>query len=125
MSTVCVTRTPEFSDDKNARVDAQLAPAMGFANSPVAQHLYRVLSRCWAALLLVLTSQRPGKKYLRVCESVSLGDKRFVAVIQAGDERFLVAGAANSIAMLTRLSEPSPTFSAALKDCADVGPELQ
>jgi len=120
MSTVCVTRTPEMAGA--AQDEPRVA---GLANSPAAQTLYRVLVRCWALILKVLASQRPDKKYLRVCESVSLGDKRFVAVIQAGQERFLVGGAANSIAMLTRLSEPSPTFSAALNDCADAGPELR
>ncbi len=43
------------------------------------------------------------RKRLRICESVSLGEKRFVAVIQVDGEQFLVGGAANSLAMLAQL----------------------
>ncbi len=46
---------------------------------------------------------RQTKKRLKVCETVSLGDKRFVAVIQVDEEQFLVGGAAGSVAALARL----------------------
>lgn len=46
------------------------------------------------------------KKRLRVCESVSLGEKRFVAVIQVDGDEFLVGGAANSVCTLARLQGP-------------------
>jgi Flagellar biosynthesis protein, FliO len=44
-----------------------------------------------------------GKKRLRVCESVSLGEKRFVAVIQVDGEQFLVGGSASSVSTLAHL----------------------
>lgn len=47
-----------------------------------------------------------GKKRLRVCESVSLGEKRFVAVIQVDGEQFLVGGSANSVSTLAHLERP-------------------
>lgn len=47
------------------------------------------------------------KKRLRVCESVSLGEKRFIAVVQVDGEQFLVGGAPNSIAMLAQLEKPA------------------
>jgi flagellar biogenesis protein FliO len=127
MSTICVARAPETSLNPGHEQQGTKGGERSSARDsfPAAQALYRVLVRCWAVTLKVLAAQRPDKKYLRVCESVSLGDKRFVAVIQAGEERFLVGGAANSIAMLTRLSEPSPTFSAAMKDRANVGTDIQ
>jgi flagellar biogenesis protein FliO len=68
-------------------------------------------SRAWRALQQAAKSQAATKKRLRICENVSLGDKRFVALLQVDDQRFLIGGAANSIAMLAQLSEP---FSAAL-----------
>ena len=46
---------------------------------------------------------RQTKKRLKVCETVSLGEKRFVAVIQVDEEQFLVGGAAGSVATLARL----------------------
>ena len=57
---------------------------------------------------------RPTKKRLRVCESVSLGEKRFVAVIEVDGEQFLVGGASSSVVTLARL-EPTPDFSEVLK----------
>jgi flagellar biogenesis protein FliO len=58
-----------------------------------------------------------ARKNLRVCESVSLGDKRFVAVVQVDGERFLIGGAASSVAMLTKLE--SKTFAAELARCGE------
>jgi len=57
---------------------------------------------------------RQVKKRLRVCESVSLGEKRFVAVIQVDDEQFLVGGSSSSVATLARLGS-SEEFSSVLK----------
>ncbi len=57
---------------------------------------------------------RQSKKRLRVCETVSLGEKRFVAVIQVDGEQFLVGGAAGSVATLARL-EPAEDFPEMLK----------
>lgn len=57
---------------------------------------------------------RQVRKRLRVCESVSLGEKRFVAVIEVDGEQFLVGGASSSVATLARL-EPSQQFSEVLK----------
>jgi len=127
MSTVCVTRAPEVTVTGGHEEDIQRAGVtveQRLASSPFAQAMYQVVLSCWTGFLKMLSAQRPNKKYLRVCENVSLGDKRFIAVIQVGQERFLVGGAANSIAMLTKL-EASPTFSAAMKDCSEAGPELQ
>ncbi len=49
---------------------------------------------------------RQYKKRLRVCETVSLGEKRFVAVIQVDGERFLVGGSSSSISTLAHLDKP-------------------
>jgi flagellar biogenesis protein FliO len=54
-----------------------------------------------------------ARKSLRLCENLSLGEKRFVAVIQVDEQRFLIGGASGSVSLLTRLSEPK-TFTEAL-----------
>ena len=52
---------------------------------------------------------------LRVCETLSLGERRFLAVIEFDRQEFLVGGSGNSLALLARLhdgvviSEPSPS----------------
>jgi len=57
---------------------------------------------------------QPKRKTLRLCENLSLGDKRFVAVVQVDRERFLIGGAAGSVSLLTRLQETT-TFSESLQ----------
>ena len=42
---------------------------------------------------------------LRLCESLSLGERRFLAVVECEGSRFLVGGTASSLAMLTRLDD--------------------
>jgi flagellar biogenesis protein FliO len=67
--------------------------------------------RVWSALVAVfrtvrarLAAVRPARR-LRVCESVPLGEKRFLAVVQFEHNRFLIGCAANSVVLLTRLDE--------------------
>ncbi len=91
--------------------------------SPAVRIAFDVLSRLFTMVQGLWKTKR-AQKHLRVCESVSLGDKRFVAVIQVDQERFLVGGAANSVAMLSRLAEPS-SFSSTMKELTEAGPEIQ
>jgi flagellar biogenesis protein FliO len=42
---------------------------------------------------------------LRVCETLSLGDRRFVAVIEFDGQEFLVGGSGSSFELLARLHE--------------------
>jgi hypothetical protein len=63
----------------------------------------------WSHLLAWLRTQklsRPARK-LRVCETVSLGDKRFAAVLEYDGQRFLLGGAAQSVQLLTELRTPA------------------
>ena len=74
----------------------------------VGQNLFTKLSAVWqrtSAWTKTQVAARQRRKRLRVCESVSLGEKRFVAVIQVDGQQFLVGGASNSIAMLAQLDK--------------------
>jgi len=52
-------------------------------------------------------SVRPREKSLRLCETLSLGDKRFLAIVQLEGRRFLIGATPQSIALLDRLeSQP-------------------
>jgi flagellar biogenesis protein FliO len=44
---------------------------------------------------------------LRVCETLSLGERRFVAVIEFDRQEFLVGGTGNSLELLARLHDGS------------------
>jgi len=58
---------------------------------------------------------RRAPRRLRVSESVSLGEKRVVAVIEYEEQRFLVGGGAGAVNLLARLGE-APNFSELLTD---------
>jgi len=44
---------------------------------------------------------------LRLCETLSLGNRGFLAVVRYEEQQFLVGGTNSSIAMLAQLSPPS------------------
>ncbi|HXJ85924.1 MAG TPA: flagellar biosynthetic protein FliO [Candidatus Binatia bacterium] len=60
---------------------------------------------------LVEKGKRPQKS-LRLCESLSLGERRFVAVIAYRQSRFLLGGTPGSVVLLARLGDDGnePTF---------------
>jgi hypothetical protein len=45
---------------------------------------------------------------LRLCESVALGERRFVAVVEYDAARFLVGGTSSSLVLLSRLEDAGP-----------------
>ncbi len=56
------------------------------------------------------------QRQLRLLETLSLGDRRFLAVVMVEQEKFLVGGGVNSVSFLTRLSQP-------LSDRYELAPE--
>ena len=52
-----------------------------------------------------MVSIRHRERSLRVCETVSLGDKRFVAVVQFERRRFLLGVTPHSVSLLQGLGE--------------------
>jgi flagellar biogenesis protein FliO len=85
----------------------------GAVPSETRQPLVQALAHQWMSLLRILTrgwnwaqnklKSHQVRKRLRVCESVSLGDKRFIAVIQVDGEQFLVGGSSSSVCTLAHL----------------------
>ena len=74
-----------------------------------------LLVRTWSVLkwIALRVKAQHARKNLRVCETVSLGEKRFVAVVQVDEERFLIGGSSGAVSLLTRLQE-AKTFAGAL-----------
>ena len=66
--------------------------------------LHMVLKAAWAWLRKIQIRQ--NNKRLRVCETVPLGERRFIAVIQVDNRQFLVGGASNSVSLLAQLERP-------------------
>ena len=68
------------------------------------------LGPLWARLQSVWGSIRVQRRsrQLRLCESLSLGEKRLIAVIEFGEQRFLVAATTERITLLQTLGTPHP-----------------
>ena len=67
---------------------------------PASSRLAAILSRICA----LATSGRPERR-LRLCETLSLGEKRFIAVVEYGKQKFLLAGTPQNISLLQSLGE--------------------
>jgi flagellar biogenesis protein FliO len=71
-----------------------------------ADRLRAVLAKLAAVLGTALTRlRRRPEKRLRLCENLALGDRRFVAVVQYQQTRFLLGGTASSLVLLARLGD--------------------
>lgn len=62
------------------------------------------LSALWRR---VLRTSRRTPNCLRLCASLPLGERRFVAVVEFEKERFLVGGTPASLVLLSRLADSS------------------
>lgn len=106
----------ELPQEMAARVELEARPDLSRSTSQDrgltwgAIVIWLAAASNWLRKLMV---SRKSRKRLRVCETVSLGDKRFVAVIEVDGEQFLVGGASNSVATLARLTR-LPEFSEVL-----------
>jgi hypothetical protein len=67
---------------------------------PVESGLWRSARSLWQRMLRL---SRRAPRRLRLCESLPLGERRFVAVVEFEDSRFLVGGTSASLVLLARL----------------------
>lgn len=71
---------------------------------PVSQAIAFWRSVCgWWPRIRRVTRRRP--KQLRLCESLPLGERRFVAVVEFERSRFLIGGTQESLVMLAPLKD--------------------
>jgi Flagellar biosynthesis protein, FliO len=86
------------------------SPRVRFCATPVGSppnSIIRILTRSVSQLWIWIKERqvsRCGTKRLQVSESVSLGDKRFVAVIEVDGLQFLIGGGPSNISMLAQLN---------------------
>jgi flagellar biogenesis protein FliO len=66
----------------------------------------RSATAVWRRLssLKVLWKKRPDRS-LRLCETLDLGERRFVAIVQFEQQRFLIGGTSSSMSLLAPLAE--------------------
>jgi flagellar biogenesis protein FliO len=59
---------------------------------------------------------RPQKQ-LRLCETLGLGERRFLAVVQFEQQKFLIGGTGSSVALLANLPQASESVAARPQEC--------
>jgi len=69
-------------------------------SGPLSEFLLRLRRAVWQRVRRV--GSRPIRR-LRLCESLALGDRRFVAVVEFERARFLIGATPSSMVLLTRL----------------------
>jgi flagellar biogenesis protein FliO len=88
--------------------------AEAITNPMQAMRLWSAFVAAFRTVRARLAAARPERR-LRVCESVPLGEKRFLAVVKFERNRFLIGCTANSVVLLTRLDQDdSASFPEAL-----------
>jgi len=79
------------------------------------------LRRVWHWLVL---RGRPWaarrQRQLRLCENLALGERRFLSLVECGQQRFLVGGSANSVAVLAELAGEATAVPKPRKDGEEV-----
>lgn len=53
--------------------------------------------------------QRSRRRKLQLLEMQQLGDKRFVAIVRVGKQKFLIGGATGSVSLLAEIGAPRAT----------------
>ena len=91
-------------------------------NTTAPQRPNGLLSRGWA--WLKKNNKFTVTKQMRVAETISLGEKRFVSVIHVDGQKFLIGGGAQGVTLLTELSKSQSTADA-LQTIANAGEQLK
>jgi hypothetical protein len=65
--------------------------------------VWRLRARSWWSWIARVSRSRPRR--LRLAETLPLGDRRFVAVVEFDGSRFLLGGTASSLVLLARLTD--------------------
>jgi flagellar biogenesis protein FliO len=100
------TQSPHSSDLPGA--DAGSSSARGSKSKPAFTSILRPIATHAAAAWKWLERKRTQQlavKRLHVAETIQLGEKRFVSIIQVDGAQFLIGGAAGNVSLLAVLNQ--------------------
>jgi len=100
-------RTTPRADSSTDRTE--LNSQEGFSLGRMLRRAVQWARRCLNRVSAHLPGQSLGGRTLQLVEMQSLGEKRFVAVLRVGGQRFLIGGAAGSVQMLGEVGETATT----------------
>ena len=100
-------RTTPRADSSTA--ETELDSRESFSLGSLLRRAMQSARRCLNSMGAHLPGQALGGRTLQLVEMQSLGEKRFVAVLRVGGQRFLIGGAAGSVQMLGEVGETATT----------------
>jgi hypothetical protein len=83
----------------------QSTAAGGSIESPGVQALGERVRLFWRQISRLARRGAKPTKSLRLCQSLNLGERRFVAVVAYEEQRFLLGGTGTSVVLLSRLGD--------------------
>lgn len=86
--------------------------------NPLASTALARISALLSTRLRAIWRSQKRRKALSVRETTSLGERRFVAVIQFERQRFLIGASPSSVTLLTQLSDDEAPFNDSCSDGA-------
>jgi hypothetical protein len=110
-----VTEEPQPVVEEPLRVHEAQAPEPKLFASHMQPRVPGLMARIWSAL--TGNRFRRAEKQLRLGETVALGEKRFVAVLEVEGRKFLIGGGSTGVSLLTALG-PAQGFGEGLQPAA-------
>ncbi len=110
-----VTEEPQPVVEEPLRVHEAQAPEPKLFASHMQPRVPGLMARIWSAL--TGNRFRRAEKQLRLRETVALGEKRFVAVLEVEGRKFLIGGGSTGVSLLTALG-PAQGFGEGLQPAA-------
>ncbi|MBN2241197.1 MAG: flagellar biosynthetic protein FliO [Acidobacteria bacterium] len=111
---------------QQASVEPQQAPAAGIAGGSIQYPIFRAvgglgLVLCLMAMLFFAArkflphyfKKDASEQHLKILETLPVGDRRSIALIQVADKRFLIGSTQQQINLLSTIDEPAPLASGA------------
>ena len=86
-------------------MDITQKPALAWLSTALSSSVTRLLVTVRKAVRHVKV--RRTQRSLHVCESLALGDRRFLLLVQCDRRRYLIGAATQSITLIDRLDEKS------------------
>jgi flagellar biogenesis protein FliO len=109
-----LTSTDQCADPAPAIALAQ-SPALPVPCVPTPMHgalvqVLALLRKYSTYLLMPLLKPRKHRRKLQLLEMQQLGEKRFVAIVRVGRQKFLIGGAASSVLLLAEIDSRKATI---------------
>lgn len=110
--TAALTSTASSTDAVRATIaiaQPSTAPPDTSAMPGTIAQLFALLRKYFVQLVTPLLSSRKCRRKLQLLEMQQLGERRFVAIVRVGQQKFLIGGAASSVLLLAEISSRKAT----------------